>query len=799
MEEFDLPFASPHAPDPNVAAERIAREAARLAAEVDRRLAREQPGDVVLPPRGQRSTPAREPATAGTIRLPYHSPIQDPANITGARNRAFREFRQRPLACVSCGYRKLETRIEPAAAGLEPAQIIRPELHAHVGTGERKYLNCSSCYDVSGNVPHTIFKRWLDATPKEDVQITFRHDPRFPEIADRLAEIDARASMYREVPDLGADLPNPVEAETLAFLAPARREDEEQGYAREEESEFDGIEVEERVPVLSDFTGAIRAPDGYLVGTPDPEFARGAAYDPSVVRADEVEAWLLDRSWDADRKEYFRAAWERAGELENPQLRHQRRAFIAQRWDPRSVLLAGEGSRVAVTNFLAPAPAKLKTPSSRSGAHSGLDEDFAGEPGWKRESLARHEAMVAKFLTEVKPKLKARGLTSDEVEGLTRLPDLEPRRLPRRIGREITRLWGPLRDRLERAPNLVVDTGLLPREVTDGQREPSFAERLAALRRMERPTFLAPKLEIDRIAVEGTETQAAAAQRREVAENVEKVLTTEPPPPSPYAPSIETGKFVEAPMRFREMAERARQREAFDVNIQAADAERETARKWADEINRATMTLRAATNSFADEIRGAFRDPVAFQQAFRQLNDDEKRQALALLRERPETFSREFASRFNREFGKAGELLGDGAAGEQTRVVVAARSFFVRPPSDVERAGVLAAGAGERYLDAVGSRDVVRKHAATALDLPADTPLKDVRAACESMLGSAMQRKAAAIQGRDGFPAPSPEELSAAFGALHPKERKAMMKADPTLAKLMPERRREVARPGLSL
>lgn len=774
MEEFDLEFVPPappgtthdRQPDPDA----IAREAARLAREVDRRLAREQPDPQLGPIR--RTAP--EPTLAGTVPLPFFSPLHDPARITGGRHREMRQFRPRGRECVSCGYRKLETRLpDPKAIGV--SEEVAAANRQHFGPGEKNYGLCHLCHDVNGTVEPGLFERWVATRPREDMQRTFRHDPRFQEFADRLADIDARRWAYRSQLDLAAELPDVRELEALAFLAPARKEEEnERGH--EDDGEYDGLELEERVPALSDYTGAVRAPDGYRVGTPDPEFALGAPYDPATVGAAETEAWMLDAAWDAARKENFRAAWERTADIENDDLRHHARAFLAQRWDPRTELLEGDGAaRVGVTNPFLEEGAKRRSPYSRSASHSGVDEGLDGEDAWRVNALARHEASVTRFLDEVRGKLRSRGLSEDKIAEMTTLPDLNPKRLPRRIGREVTKHWGPIRDRLPEAPRLAPDKELLPKD-----REPTIGERIAAMRRVARPTFLAPAAELDQVAAE-------AAQRRSVMDDVDRIQV------------IESAAGKLEPDRFREMAERARQGEEFQTQIRAADAEREKVLKWSDALHRSSVDVRGATNSFAKEIRAAFRDPNAFQQAFKQLSDSEKRRALEMLREHPETFARDFATAFGRDFKNAGELLGNGAAAEETGVFVGRLKLFLRGPTDLERAGVLAAGAGERYLDAVASRDATRKHAALSLDLPPETPLKEVRDTCSARLEAASAEKAAAIRGRDSLHPPTAKALSDAFGALHPQDRERILREVPGVTKLFPDRRRELARSGPSL
>lgn len=780
MEEFDLPFAPQPASaardgPPQLDPDQVARQAAAMAREIDRKLAREQPDPQLPPIRRQ----APEPTYAGSVRLPHYSALHDPARLTGARSRPMRQFPQRFTECVSCGYRKLDTRLGDAKAlGVDDQTAANNR--QHFGPGERSYNLCVTDYDINGKVETGLYNLWKEGRAREDSQRTFRHDPRFQDMADRLSDIDSWRWEYRSGLDLGADLPDVREIEALAFLAPARKEDENEIEFGDDDEPYDGFELEERVPALSDYTGAIPAPDGYRLGTADPEFAHGAPYDAVTVGAAEAEGWMRDTEWDAARKQFFRAAWERAGEIEDPGMRHEARAFLAQRWDPRTELLEGEGARAAVTNPFAEPTRTVKTPYARSATPSGVDEGLEGEAPWRQGALARHEASVAKFLEEVKPKLAKRGLSDAAIAEMTSLPELRPKRLPRRMGREITKLWGPPKDRLVPGPKFHLDRERLPEAVGQGERLPTFSERIAAMRRTIRPTFLPPAAELDQVATE-------AAQRRSVMDDVDRIQV------------IEAAAGALDPERFREMAERARERDAFQKDVQAIDAVRGNVRKWSDAIHRADVDVRGATTSFAKEIRDAFKDPNAFQQAFKQLTDDEKRRALGMLREQPETFAREFATGFGRDFGTAGELRGNGATGEETGVRIGKLKLFVRPPTNLERAGVLAAGAGERYLDAVASRDVTRKHAALSLDLPGEAPLKQVRDTCTERMEAATLQKAQVIKSRDSLHAPTPEVLGDAFGALHPRERQRMLQEVPGLTTLLPERRRELARTGPSL
>jgi hypothetical protein len=684
-----------------------------MAAEVDRRLAETQPAPPRLgPARGE----PREPVLAGSIPLPYHSALQDPARITGSRHREVKDFKPRVVECVACEYRKLENRLgDPATHGLDREKLAPGQLQ-HFGPGERNYTVCQTCHDANGKIHPKLYALFAEQAAREDRQRTFRHDPAFAEIAERVAEVDRwRRGVGGE--DLGS------------ALAESRVVEEAQLGGVEDDGEYDGLELDERGTRLSDFTGQTPGEGRSRHGRPDPDFANhDAHYDPARIGADEAAAYLADEEWNARRKENFRAAWDRAGEIEDPELRRQTRARLVERWDPRMALV-GEDRMVEVSHFAEPRP--RLSPYARSAAHSGVDEGFSAEPEWRKSALARHEAAVERFLGEVRAKLAAQGIPAEKIRELTSLPDLNP---GREIGKFIPER--PLHERIEAARG--------PKEV-----------------------FLPTAAELDAVVREGE-------VRRSVLYDVN------------HLGNLEAARGSVDAESFLAMARRVQEHDQLQARVREADEMRESVRKWAGALQRADQEIRGATDGFAKEIRASFRDPKAFQAAFTQLTDEQKRDALRVLRERPGDFAREFATRYGRDFGDAGELAGTGRG--------------VGAVSAMERAGVLTASAGERYLDAIRSRSITRAHAARHLGLDAGASLKEVGAACAARLAEAGEQKAAAIRDREALgKVPTPKELERAFTGLHQQDRRVVMRQIPGLTALMEDQGRALARSGPSL
>jgi hypothetical protein len=560
------------------------RRAREMAAEVDRRLAETQPA----PPRpGPVRGEVREPVLAGSTPLPYHSALQDPARVTGSRHREMKDFKPRMVECAVCEYRKLENRLgDPAAHGLDREKLTRAQLQ-HFGPGERSYAVCQTCHDANGKIHPQLYATFAQHRVREDRQRTFRHDPAFAEIAERVAAVDRwRRGVGGEDLESALAVPPVVEDGRTAGV--------------EEDGEYDGLEIEERGTRLSDFTGQTPGEGRSRFGRPDPDFANhDAYYDPARIGADEAAAYLQDAEWNARRKENFRAAWDRAGEIENPEFRQQTRARLVERWDPR-MALSGEDRMVEVNHFAEPRP--RLSPYARSAAHSGVDEGFADEPEWKKSALARHEAAVERFLAEARVKLAAQGLPAEKIQELTSLPELNP---GREIGKFIPER--PLHERIEAARG--------PKEV-----------------------FLPTAAELD-----------AVVRESEVRRGVRDDLN--------HLGNLEAARGSVDAESFLAMVRRVQARDQLQAQVREADEARGTVQKWADALRRADLEVGGATQGFADEIRTTFREPKAFEAAFRQLSEEQKRHALHVLRERPADFAREFATGYGRDFGVPGDTV----------------------------------------------------------------------------------------------------------------------------------------------
>lgn len=694
-------------------AEVTAERAREMALEVDRKLAETQPP----PPRlGPVRGVAREPVLAGSVRLPYYAALHDPARITGSRHRELKDFKPRLVECVACEYRKLENRMgDPAAHGLDRAKLTRAQLQ-HFGPGERSYTVCKACYDTNGKIHPRLYAVFADARMEEDRQRTFRHDPAFAEIAERVAEVDR---WRRGVG--GEDL--------SGALTQSQVVEDGRTAGVEEDGEYDGFQIEERGTRLSDFTGQTPGEGRSRFGRPDPEFVNhDAHYDPERVGADEASAYLDDEAWNARRKQNFRAAWDRAGEIEDGELRRQTRARLVERWDPRMGLV-GEDRMVEVNLFAEPHP--RPGPYSRTATHSGVDEGFAGEPEWKKSALARHEAAVDRFLAEVRGKLAGQGVPAEKIQELTSLPDLNP-------GSEIGKF--------------IPETPLHERIAAAGE------PRVPAL-----PTAA----ELDAVVQEG-------ALRRSVLDDVNHIG------------NLEAARGRVDAESFLALARRVQQRDELQERVREADQARDTAQRWSDAMDRSNQEVRGATDRFAREIRSAFRDPVAFQAAFTQLDEEQKRQALRVLRERPGAFAREFATLAGRDFGSAGELAtGRGPTG---------------PVSEIEAAGVRTASAGEEYLNAARARARTTEHVGRHLGLAPGASPQEVADACAARLSAARVQKATAIHTRDALgTVPSPKELERAFTGLHQRDRRVVLREFPGVTSLMDARVRQLSRSGPSL
>ena len=832
MDEVLLPFVD-NSP------ETIARKAAEKAAAKDRELARTQPRPRKFAPvRGEEKVPVR----VGSIELPFFSSLIDPARVTGTHSKVMRQFQPRILECVACEYKKLETHLgDPAAHGLDPEKI-RPEHRHHFGPGERDYTLCQSCYDTFGKVHPKMFELFAEKRMREDQQRSFRKADDFPEVAERVAEVDRWRQEVLAAREFGQVLEaNPLGerrgrqhggrydggAPTSRTLSnsPGRQGPASGRQVINWSTEYrDGelqvraaIEPEkERVPPqgvafmpadedvyrLSDFTeqsspesprrlipprpgsatieddaaGEAQTAGGRRgrsrVGDPDPMWhANDAGYDPDRIGADHAEAIIADESWEARRTRIFRKRFEgieraleknaeatgkihekieiaaAAGEP-NPALQSQkerleaekqrlegRREALYRRWDARLTPSARNPERAEVTSPFATVRKSI-SPYPRTTLHSGVDEWFGTEPPHVRAAHARHLAKVEEFLADAPRKLKRMGYSDEAIKELTSLPPLEPERLRRY----------PLDD-------------------------PPLRTRLAAERGLNGKLKLAPRRDLVLTGREGARARRAEVRARDAA--------------------AQAGGFKarESADEFIDLAGRVHARDTLVASVREADGARAHVSRWAHTIHRAEQDLKTATDAFAREISVTFHNPRAFQAAFKQLSEDEKRAMLTVLRERPADFAREFRSAGGHDFGDAGVL----AAGKR------------KLPSETtvgekERSGILTAEAGVRYLDSVSSREIVRVQAASALGVPETTSFDGLRSACRAQMKEANVKKSTAITERASLGrVPSRKQLGEAFSGLTAADRTRVMEQIPGVSRLLEPRGRALARTGHSL
>jgi hypothetical protein len=171
-----------------------------------------------------------------------------------------------------------------------------------------------------------------------------------------------------------------------------------------------------------------------------------------------------------------------------------------------------------------------------------------------------------------------------------------------------------------------------------------------------------------------------------------------------------------------------RQSKALQKEVEKLDQARENIAKWSGDLERVTRDVKAATNDFAKQIQAAFRDPRAFSGLFKQLTEVQKRATLKTLGEQPSEFAREFLAVSGHEHPNTGEqprgwLARIGKAAKRLRRTPPEQHVF-RNPTDARGTGILTAGAGERYLNAVLVRDSVRRRIARELDAPEEVTLK---------------------------------------------------------------------------
>jgi hypothetical protein len=269
---------------------------------------------------------------------------------------------------------------------------------------------------------------------------------------------------------------------------------------------------------------------------------------------------------------------------------------------------------------------------------------------------------------------------------------------------------------------------------------------------------------------------------RHEATDRENVLTDEPAllPVGNASPDAEA---------FLQMVERFRQREAVRDEVRKIDETREKIREWSRWLERTSADVKGATHDFAKQIRAAFRDPQAFSDIFKQLTEEQRRATLETLRARPAEFAREFLVSSGRKAVRTDEQ----PHGWRAMVANLAESLRGATPEQRvfrelgERAGVLAAAAGERYLDAVTVRDSVRRNVARKLGLSEKVTLTEVGEALSVRMAAADAQKAEALSLREAPKVPTVKQLEGAFLALRPEDRQCVVNAVPTIGKLIPK------------
>jgi len=595
-----------------------------------------------------------------------------------------------------------------------------------------------------------MFELFAAKRMREDQQRTLRGAKNFPQVAARVARVDRWRRDVLAAREFGEAL----EASPLGER-PRRRG-----------GRYDGFS-DDRVAWPTDFTDqtAEASPRRLLpprrgtldtegeaaeeqqggprrgrsrLGDPDPMWqANDAAYDAGRVGADHAAAIIEDERWEAQRTRIFRRRLAGIEKIEDPERRERARAALNRRWDARLSPNTKNPDRSDLTSPFARVR-KTLSPYPRTTLHTGVDHVFASEPAYVRAAHARHLAKVEEFLAEAPRKLARLGYSEEKIKELTSLPPLEPERIRRY----------PLDD-------------------------PPLRERLKAERARARNLQLAPAADLDTVDRDAREGQHVRLAREMVAAEI-----------APEAKEVRTSAD-----EFIDLAGRVHAREKLFSSVREADSARDHVSRWAHAIHRADRDLTTATDAFAREVKGTFHDPRAFQAAFKQLSPDEKRAMLAVLRERPGDFAREFRGAGGHDFGDAGRL----AAGQ--RKIPSGSTVGER-----ERAGILTAEAGMRYLDAVTGREVVREHAARALGVPETTGFDGLRTACREQMKEANAKKAAAISERTTLgKVPTRRQLGAAFTGLSQQDRGRVLKEVPGVSRLIEPRGRALARTGHSL
>ena len=270
----------------------------------------------------------------------------------------------------------------------------------------------------------------------------------------------------------------------------------------------------------------------------------------------------------------------------------------------------------------------------------------------------------------------------------------------------------------------------------------------------------------------------------------EEVAIDEPVPPPVESASLVRNESADAEA-FLQMVERFRQSEAVQGEVRKLDEIRDNIEEWSRGFERVNADLRAAKNGFAREIRDAFRDPQAFNNAFQQLTEEQKRATLKTMRERPAEFAREFLAARDQKHAHHRER----PHGWRARVANAVErvrgttpeTHVFRDPGDTASAGVLTAAAGERYLDAIRVRDSARRAVAQNLGLSETVTVKEVRDALSARMATATAQKAEAISRRVSLKAPTVQELERAFLRLSDMEQRWAMQRLSEVNSLVPK------------
>lgn len=233
--------------------------------------------------------------------------------------------------------------------------------------------------------------------------------------------------------------------------------------------------------------------------------------------------------------------------------------------------------------------------------------------------------------------------------------------------------------------------------------------------------------------------------------------------------------------------------------IEQAEGTRARMEKLSADLDRANRDVRGATASFASEIKSTFRNPKAFYDWFSELSEDQRWAMLDALGKRPAHVARAFMAASGHDMAQASGLrskLRDFGTRIKARLTGKKPEHSVFRSGQegvIDRVGLLTAGAGERYLQAVGAREEFRVHLTDQLEIPRKSTLKDVRDVLATRKEKAAARTAEAITLRASLGA-RPSTVERAFLALSREDQRVVMDALPTLGKLIPKAVRLVER-----